>query len=162
VLDATRFARVWSLHIKRSTHLADDPARRILHLFLELFSALIDVQGKLYGTTSSAEQYGEGGTAFSVSTDGIEEVLHRFAGGDGSVPLADLKNVKGVLYGTTSEGGENNVGTVFSITKSGQETVLHSFSNGTGMQPRAGLAAVAGTLYGTTYGGSGTVYSLKP
>lgn len=67
-------------------------------------SALIDVQGELYSTTSGAEQYDEGGTVFSVTTDGTEELLHRFAGSDGSVPLADLKNVKGVLYGTTSQG----------------------------------------------------------
>lgn len=124
------------------------------------FSALIDVDGELYGTTSGD---GQGGTIFSVTTDGTLKTIFSFNGSDGSVPLADLKNVKGVLYGTTSAGGVNNLGTVFRVTKSGKETVLHSFGNGTGAQPRAGVAAIAGTLYGTTYGnGGGKVYSLTP
>jgi uncharacterized repeat protein (TIGR03803 family) len=124
------------------------------------FSALIDVDGALYGTTSGDRQ---GGTVFSVTTDGTLKTIFSFNGSDGSVPLADLKNVNGVLYGTTSEGGANNLGTVFKITKNGKETVLYSFDNGSDPQPRAGLAAVAGTLYGTTYGeGGGDVYSLTP
>jgi uncharacterized repeat protein (TIGR03803 family) len=125
------------------------------------FSALIDVNGALVGTTSDSGA-GQGGTVFSMTTDGRLTTIVSFNGSNGSAPLADLKNVKGILYGTTSAGGVNNVGTVFRITKSGKETVLHSFSNGAGTQPRAGVAAVAGTLYGTTYSGSGTLYSLKP
>jgi uncharacterized repeat protein (TIGR03803 family) len=101
---------------------------------------------------------------FSITTSGTFKVLYSFGkrNYDGESPVAALLNVGGLPYGTTSAGGVNNDGTVFSITKSRKETALHSFSNGTGMEPRAGLAAVAGTLCGTTYGGSGTVYSLKP
>ena len=45
------------------------------------------------------------GTVFSITTDGTEKVLYSFAGGsrDGSSPVAPLLNVKGTLYGTTSE-----------------------------------------------------------
>jgi uncharacterized repeat protein (TIGR03803 family) len=132
------------------------------------FSALINVKGALVGTTS-ASGAGQGGTVFSMTTDGRVTTIVSFNGSNGSAPLADLKNVKGVLYGTTSAGGLNNLGTVFRVTKSGKETVLHSFGNGTGTQPRAGLAAVAGRLYGTTYGTTathpktyGNVFSITP
>jgi uncharacterized repeat protein (TIGR03803 family) len=132
-------------------------------------SGLIDVAGKLYGTTmlggSGPGSYGDG-SVFAVTTDGVETMLFSFNGSDGSQPVADLKNVKGVLYGTTTMGGAHNLGTVFRITRSDKERVLHSFGNGTGTQPRAGLVPVNGTLYGTTYGDGphslGNVYTLTP
>jgi uncharacterized repeat protein (TIGR03803 family) len=93
---------------------------------------LIDVNGTLYGTT----QYGGGGTGcprglscgivFSVSTNGAESVLYRFAGGtDGMWPMAPLTDVKGTVYGTTPYGGGSDCvsggqtvgcGTVFALT----------------------------------------------
>jgi uncharacterized repeat protein (TIGR03803 family) len=131
-------------------------------------SGLIDVQGRLYGTTMQGGS-GDDGTVFAVTTDGVEAMSFSFNGIDGSQPVAGLKNVKGVLYGTTSMGGVSNVGTVFRITKSGNETILHSFAKGSGQQPRAGLAAIGGTLYGTTFGTTdsrpktyGNVFSLSP
>jgi hypothetical protein len=62
-------------------------------------------------------------------------VLYSFGGAlsDGGLPVAALINVKGRLYGTTSEGGAFNCGTyncggtAFSITAGGLEKVLHSF-----------------------------------
>jgi uncharacterized repeat protein (TIGR03803 family) len=132
-------------------------------------SALINVQGLLYGTTNGGGS-GTQGTVFSITTDGSENIVYSFAsdGADGVGPTAALKNVKGVLYGTTSSGGVNDVGTVFKLTKSGKETVVHSFDKGDGVNPVAGVIAVGGTLYGTTYGRTvgmvrrsyGDVYSL--
>jgi uncharacterized repeat protein (TIGR03803 family) len=85
-------------------------------------AGLIDVNGTLYGTT----QAGGGpscscGTVFSISTSGAETVLHRFAGGsDGKDPMAPLVAEKGMLYGTTSAGGDgckdsNGCGTIFAL-----------------------------------------------
>jgi uncharacterized repeat protein (TIGR03803 family) len=135
-------------------------------------SDLIDVQDVLYGTTRSGGNASISGTVFGVTPDGTEKFLFSFAasGSNGSQPVAALKNVKGVLYGTTTMGGVNNLGTVFKLTKSGKETVLHSFGNGSGVNPVAGLVPVAGTLYGTTYGrmygmvkrSFGNVFSLTP
>ncbi len=129
-------------------------------------SALIDVQGTLYGTTVRGGSAGGKGTVFSITTDGTENVIHSFNGNNGSQPLADLKNVKGVMYGTTSKGGANGLGTVFSITTSGEEKVLHSFHGGTGVNPTAGLVPVQHSLYGTTYGAvtehHGNIFSLTP
>jgi uncharacterized repeat protein (TIGR03803 family) len=133
-------------------------------------SALIDVGGTLYGTTSAGGAYG-GGTAFSVTPSGTEKVLHSFSGrSDGAGPVAPLINVKGTLYGTTEYGDaycSGGCGTVFSLTPSGTEKVLHSFGSGAdGVHPVAALTNVDGRLYGTTTGGGthnhGTVFALKP
>jgi uncharacterized repeat protein (TIGR03803 family) len=137
---------------------------------------LADVNGTLYGTTITGGAYGcDGGrcgTVFSITTDGIEKVLHSFGGGgsygsgaDGAFPFAGLINVKGTLYGTTEEGGTHGLGTVFSITPDGTEKVLYSFSYGSdGRSPQAPLTELNGTLYGTTPSGGnlngGTVFSI--
>jgi len=132
---------------------------------------LINVKGTLYGTT----QYGGAsfrGTVFSITTGGREKVLHSFGGGsaDGSFPYAGLIDVKGTLYGVTTDGGSfcqpsGGCGTVFSITTGGTEKVLHSFGSGSdGSAPEAALIDVSGTLYGTTalggVNGDGTVFSI--
>jgi len=81
---------------------------------------LIDVGGTLYGTTGNGGSTGaySYGTVFKITLDGQETVLHKFgplAGPDGSVPLSDLIEVRGKLYGTTYGGGANGYGTVFEI-----------------------------------------------
>jgi uncharacterized repeat protein (TIGR03803 family) len=129
-------------------------------------SALIDVNGTLYGTTVQGGAHGQGGSVFSITTDGTENLVFSFDGSHGSQPVAGLIDVEGVLYGTTSVGGVKNVGTVFSVTTSGEEQVLHSFRAGGGKNPRAALLEVGGTLYGTAYGAPyknhGNVFSLIP
>jgi uncharacterized repeat protein (TIGR03803 family) len=139
-------------------------------------AGLINVKGKLYGTTylgGNCSSSGGCGTVFSITPAGTETMLHSFGGsGDGVYPFAGLINVKGTLYGTTFEGGANcsgsgGCGTVFSITRSGKETVLHSFAGDPdGNNPEAGLISVKGTLYSTTYAGGansrGTVFSITP
>jgi uncharacterized repeat protein (TIGR03803 family) len=135
-------------------------------------AGLIDVGGTLYGTTREGGA-GNLGTVFSISTSGVEHVLHSFGNTDGAFPEASLIDVKGTLYGTTSQGGAETYGTVFSISTTGSERVLHSFDPGTttgartdGMFPEAGLIDVKGTLYGTTREGGtnssqGTVFSIS-
>lgn len=137
------------------------------------YAGLINVGGTFYGTTQQggANEYG---TVFSTKPSGTETVLYSFKGGskDGGFPDAGLIDIKGMLYGTTSEGGAHcsssgHCGTVFAITPSGKETVLHSFGgSGDGNYPQAGLTNVDDTLYGTTgaggSNGAGTVFSLSP
>jgi len=135
--------------------------------------SLIAVNGTLYGTTRAGGSY-NAGTIFSVSTRGVEKVLHSFKGGadDGAMPLAGLTYLNGTLYGTTSSGGanvdmeHNREGTVFSYDlSSGKERVLHSFGGtGDGARPSTSMIAANGVLYGTTQGGGasyyGTIFSL--
>ncbi len=78
-------------------------------------ATLIHVNGKLYGTTYY-EGNGEGcvngcGTVFSVTTTGSEKVLHSFGGdADGANPAANLVNLNGTLYSTTTYGGAGGCG----------------------------------------------------
>ena len=129
-------------------------------------AGLLNVKGKLYGTTSRGGRDGYG-TVFAITPSGTEIVLHNFKGiPDGEYPYAGLINVNGTLYGTTYFGGAYDDGTVFSITASGKVTVLHSFGmTGDGEYPYSGLINVNGTLYGTTYegggaNGGGTVFAI--
>ncbi len=126
-------------------------------------AGLIDIDGTLYGTTvqgggSGCSGYGCG-TVYSISTSGVEKVLHRFTDHpDGANPQGGLINVNGTLYGTTSGGGSYYGGTIYSINTTGKEKVLYSFRGGAdGAQPEAGLIDVNGTLYGTTFSGGGCV-----
>jgi uncharacterized repeat protein (TIGR03803 family) len=130
---------------------------------------LLDVSGRLFGTTNVGGAYG-GGTVFYASPTGGLTTIHHFGNGaDGSAPIAGVIDVNGMLYGTTTSGGAYGQGTVYSIDpKTGVETVLYSFqNNGTdGVDPHAGLIDVNGMLYGTTIHGGpddvGTVFSINP
>jgi uncharacterized repeat protein (TIGR03803 family) len=145
-------------------------------------SALVDVNGVLYGTTESggSQIYG---TIFSITPAGVESVLHSFQGGaDGDMPLAGLTNVNGKLYGTTFLGGTGGYcdygypcGTVYRISTAGVKKVIYNFRGGSdGGWPDSVLINVHGVLYGTTTGGGGgkgcnydagtcgAVYSITP
>jgi uncharacterized repeat protein (TIGR03803 family) len=81
------------------------------------------VNGRLYGTTVVGGGTGCGGggcgTVFSIDPDtGAETVIHSFQGGtDGEYPGTGVIDVKGALYGTTSDGGAYGYGTVFALRK---------------------------------------------
>ncbi|MGA8533681.1 MAG: choice-of-anchor tandem repeat GloVer-containing protein [Candidatus Tumulicola sp.] len=140
------------------------------------FASLINVNGKLYGTTWHGGP-SSNGTVYSITKSGTEKVLHNFAGSpDGALPFANLVNVNGILYGTTWGGGSGcgpsaGCGTVYKISKTGVKKVLYSFKSGSdGANPNAGLIAVNGMLYGTTSpfvgcgsssGGCGTVFRIS-
>jgi uncharacterized repeat protein (TIGR03803 family) len=144
---------------------------------------LIEMKGKLYGTTESGGRGFDGqhfGTAFRLDPDrGTEKVLYSFCQQqgcpDGMYPSTSLLAMNGTLYGTTKTGGGS--GTAFAIDpKTGAETVVYDFCSQKGCidgaDPLASLVAANGTLYGTTLSGGaddcgngqacGTVFSLDP
>jgi uncharacterized repeat protein (TIGR03803 family) len=139
-------------------------------------AGLTNVNGTLYGTT----QFGGGsrrcgtqgcGTVFSITTDGVEKVVHRFTGGGTGRQPNGLTNVNGTLYGTTSR----SQSTVFRIKITCATScvtkykLLYSFAKNSYANGR--LKEINGTLYGTTYAGGvagpgclpygcGTVFSI--
>ncbi|MGA2738227.1 MAG: choice-of-anchor tandem repeat GloVer-containing protein [Bryobacteraceae bacterium] len=111
--------------------------------------------------------------------------LYAFTGGaDGSNPRAAvIFSSRGVIFGTTEQGGAFGYGTVFSLTPAGNGTwtqaVIYSFAGapvgcGTtgnpacdGANPESGLVLTPkGLLYGTTAaggtGGYGAAFSMTP
>ena len=132
------------------------------------YGALLKVGGTLYGTTSGGGIY-DAGTVFSLNPKtGSEAVVYSFKGnGDGDGPLSSLIGIGSKLYGTTVDGGINNVGTVFSLDlKTGVETVVYSFKAGDdGAFPYAAVVDLSGVLYGTTYSGAaysaGTIFAVN-
>jgi len=125
--------------------------------------------GTLYGTTVYDGAWALG-TVFVMTPDGVSgyttTTLHEFSGPDGATPLAPLIMASdGLLYGTTSAGGDNASGTVFRIDALGNFELLHSFSGGDGKSPDCRLfEASDGFLYGTTPSGgthgAGTAFRM--
>jgi uncharacterized repeat protein (TIGR03803 family) len=123
--------------------------------------------GNLYGTM----RYGgsmSSGTIFQLTTgeEPVYTVIKNFTYDDGYGPISTLLEAEeGVLYGTTSGGGEDS-GVFFKIEMASPYTytVLHHFYEEDGASPRGSLAKAGGKIYGTTsYGGAnyaGVLYSL--
>lgn len=126
----------------------------------------------LYGTAGGGTNYN--GVIFSVQTNGLAfATLHTFAGeGEGRYPMGALASLGEVLYGTTSDQGDNQSGTVFSLGLDGSNfSTLHTFSlvtestNSDGALPQCGLTVGNdGSLFGFGFiggqYGSGTLFSL--
>ena len=96
-------------------------------------------------------------------------LLYSFTGmSDGGNPFGNLIEDKaGNLYGTTVEGGVDNLGTVFKLAPDGTETVLWSFTGADGSYPEGGVIMdKKGNLYGTASDGGasnfGTVFEVAP
>jgi uncharacterized repeat protein (TIGR03803 family) len=126
-----------------------------------------DASGNLYGTTQNGGT-SNAGTVFQLDPTGKKTVLYSFTGSaDGGQPVAGLVlDVKGNLYGTTTQGGSSFAGTVFKVDPTGKETVLYNFTGSNdGGPPEADVIRDSrGNLYGTTnLGGTwsaGTVFKV--
>jgi len=115
--------------------------------------------GNFYGCTP--------GAVFKMTPGGALTFLTSLIPLNGVHPHANLVlGPDGNLYGTTREGGSNNVGAIFRLSTSGSLTSLFSFSTTNGSAPQGGLSLGSdGNFYGTTsQGGSnfaGTVFRFS-
>jgi uncharacterized repeat protein (TIGR03803 family) len=177
-------------------------SERVLYAFqggndgeIPLGTLLLGKNGVLYGTTAEG---GSGscdiasgttgcGTVFALTPSGstyTEKIIYNFKGGsDGESPRGSLiADKKGILYGTTLNGGNTNslcladgsgktsCGVVFSLTPSGHEKILYKFKGGAsdGANSRSALlAGPNGAFFGVTlHGGranvtgSGTAFEM--
>jgi uncharacterized repeat protein (TIGR03803 family) len=101
-----------------------------------------DKAGNLYGTTlvGGVNDLGRFNQLSPPATEGgtwTETVIFSFSGSDGTLPFGRLQfDQNGLLYGTTSGGGDLQAGTVFQLTPPAEpgtswiESVLYSFSGG--------------------------------
>ncbi|HMH05017.1 MAG TPA: choice-of-anchor tandem repeat GloVer-containing protein [Candidatus Udaeobacter sp.] len=127
----------------------------------------------LYGITTNGGHHDDG-VLFRIKTDGSSfDLLHKFGEThhDGKNPYGSLLLVDNKLYGTTANGGDNDLGTVFVINTDGNNYQrLYSFSgqtnNDDGSKPIDNVILVNGWLYGmTTEGGAkgqGTIFKVSP
>jgi uncharacterized repeat protein (TIGR03803 family) len=147
-------------------------------------TSLLEMNGTLYGTTSSGGHYGFG-TIFKVNSQGKESVLYSFTGGqDGANPIALVPDDKGNVYGVAQNGGNSGCsiiypftgcGVIFKVSSNSKLTVLYRFSGGTdGALPQGLVIGPSGDLYGVAeFGGDlgcgvgmgygcGVVFRLSP
>ncbi|MGD0649961.1 MAG: choice-of-anchor tandem repeat GloVer-containing protein, partial [Verrucomicrobiia bacterium] len=144
--------------------------------FVPYSGLLVGSDGMFYGVTDAGGTNALG-TVYKIKTDGTDySQLHHFPDPsypyDGYHPYDErglVQGIDGMLYGTTYEGGSNDVGTVFTLGTNGSSyTILHHFATAgyDGQKPIAGLLiGTDGMLYGTTYfggtNGFGTVFRLN-
>jgi uncharacterized repeat protein (TIGR03803 family) len=136
-----------------------------------LVSALVNVNGALYGTTA-ADGADAAGSVFEVDpVSRAMTTLYSFGGINLSHPVAALSKAGDLLYGTASFGsigGGDPSGGVFTIDPAtGAEKSLYWFGDGAGgANPSAALLTGNGLLYGTTViagsGGCGTIFAVAP
>ena len=124
--------------------------------------------GFLYGTAEygGSDNYG---TVFRTNLSSSATItLAEITGGvAGYYPQSDLiQATDGNFYGTTEQGGTNNLGTFFQVTPAGVYTVIYSFTGGPdGSRPLRGvIQGRDGSFYGVTnqggtYGG-GAIYRI--
>ena len=124
--------------------------------------------GKVYGTTN-ASPVGSSitpGSAFRFEGDAAITVLHTFAwSSEGASPIAAVTQAAdGRIYGSTTEGGLNNLGTLWRREPDGSVTTLHNFTGPEGAAPQRIMESTEGAFYGSALGGgwgAGTLFTLS-
>jgi len=122
---------------------------------------LLDGKGNLYGTALSGGHF-NGGSVYSVSPKGQAKELYALNRIPGPQGRLALDRHRGILYGTTQDGGmgcNGGCGTVWRLAPAHRFTFLHKFRGAPdGATPVSGLVRdPAGNLYGATrFGGSVT------
>ena len=88
------------------------------------------------------------------------DVLHAFAGPEGTNPGSLIQGADGNFYGASS-GGASNQGTVFKMTPDGSVTVLHAFDSATDgfAYPGELIQGIDGNFYGTA---RRTIFKMTP
>ncbi len=126
--------------------------------------------GKIYGTTLSGGS-AAGGVIYEYDLSGstYSVVFNYTAASTGNQPVGGIVQASnGKIYGTTNQGGANNVGVLFEFNPTGNTySVLSTMVSTLGANPQAVLTQAAnGKLYGTTrVGGAnnlGTLFEFDP
>lgn len=124
-------------------------------------SRLIDGgDGNLYGITTQGGT-GNNGVIFRVSIDGsVATIAHVSSFGSGREVVGGLSlGDDGMLYGTTSDGGNFSRGTLFRVSLTGTGETIHHFLNG--IRPLTTLVKNnEGILFGTC-SWSNSVYQVN-
>jgi uncharacterized repeat protein (TIGR03803 family) len=134
-------------------------------------AGLVYESGTLYGTTQSGGSTslcvrGGCGTLFKIDmSTGVKTTLYAFPGGANAAYPETVTYHDGMLYGSSSGGGEGGCysvgcGTVFKFNiQTGAESVLYRFQGLAEAAPENGLIYHGGALYGIDGGGVRNCYN---
>jgi uncharacterized repeat protein (TIGR03803 family) len=130
------------------------------------FPPIIGPDGQFYGTISM----GTCGLAYKLTGSGVFYLLNNFGNGNGCLPGPLVLGTDGSLYGTSENGGTQNLGAFFKIIvhgNSGTATKLYSFNGTNGSHPSGALAQGSdGNFYGITADGGtsgfGVIFKITP
>lgn len=133
-------------------------------------TALIEVDGVLYGTTDEDAAKSECGTIYGLTLEGELTFSYQQTQGNGCQAKELALGGDGNLYGVTRLfGGAGTIGTAFRITTDGEFKRLDGFSATGPRGPLAGLVLGRdGSFYGVTSAGElmtsagGTFFRLTP
>ncbi len=126
--------------------------------------------GVFWGTTAYGGADDGNGTVFKFTVGSGLQVMHTFHEENtlGARPAAGLLAVDSgsMFYGTTAEGGDEDMGTVFRISSQGQFAMMHAMTGLDGHAPNAPLTLGAdGQFYGSNlFGGAsglGTLFRMN-
>ena len=129
--------------------------------------ALVELHGKLYGTTFNAGDYNDGSVfEFDPATLAYTTLYSFTAGNDGKNPQGLIVQ-GGLLYGVATKGGSAGEGTIFTVNpKTGAQATLYAFAGTPDGAGPSGIVFHKGTIYGTaSFGGAnndGTLFTLNP
>jgi uncharacterized repeat protein (TIGR03803 family) len=117
--------------------------------------------GILYGMMPYGGASGKGVLfEFNPVTRGYRRLVDFGAGNGASPNTSPMIASNGKMYGTTPEGGANNLGVLFEFDpETGAYTVKHNFASGTGTRPMSIMIEVDGKLWGATVDGASPVAS---
>jgi len=136
------------------------------------YASLVEYGGLLYGTTQTGGA-DDSGVIYSINPNGSGfNLLHTFLNDnhDGLQAVAGpmvADSTNNVLYGMTTNGGENSFGTVYSIHSNGSGyRTLYSFDYPvSGGSPVGGLILINNKLYGMNQiggtSGTGVIFSIN-
>jgi uncharacterized repeat protein (TIGR03803 family) len=147
--------------------LTEGGKEKVVYSFTKLeygpYAPVLALGGVLYGTTAWSDADPGGGT-YALEPDRKLIWSHKFKGRyNGFDAEGGLTNLRGALYGTTSEGGDSREdgGAFYRVTTNGKERELYIFKGPPdGSDPRGDLLAVNGVLYGTTAAGGSSSRSI--
>lgn len=137
------------------------------------FASLTPSKEKLWGATMgrtgspTAQETKGHGAVFNLDITGSDfKVIHIFDGANGSMPLGELIEHGGRLWGMTNMGGKHDQGVIFSIGLDRTDyQKVHDFNEREGGRPRNSLLIKDDKFWGTTSRGGahgmGVVFKLN-
>lgn len=109
--------------------------------------------GQFLGIFRTGAPSPDSGGVFKVDSNGAITTFSAFQGTTSSPQAGLIKASDGNFYGTSSQGGTNNIGSIYKLTPAGAVSVISSFTGFESASPKSELIeGPGGYLYGSSVG----------